>query len=41
MGSPFRVIPFGEVTAAITDTTDTKALRPLRKAGLAVVTPRS
>jgi DeoR/GlpR family transcriptional regulator of sugar metabolism len=39
--SPFRVIPFGEVTAAITDTTDTKTLRPLRKAGLAVVTPRS
>jgi DeoR/GlpR family transcriptional regulator of sugar metabolism len=39
--SPFRVIPFSEVTAAVTDTVDMKMLRPLRRAGLAFVTPRS
>ena len=38
--TPFRVLDFSEVSAAITDTTDARALRPLRKAGLALLTPR-
>ncbi len=37
--SPFRVVDFAEVTAAITDTTDARTLRPLRKAGLDVISP--
>jgi DeoR/GlpR family transcriptional regulator of sugar metabolism len=37
--SPFRVVAFTDVTAAITDSTDTKTLRPLRKAGLELITP--
>jgi DeoR/GlpR family transcriptional regulator of sugar metabolism len=36
--SAFRVVDFADVTAAITDTTDTRTLRPLRKAGLEVIT---
>jgi DeoR/GlpR family transcriptional regulator of sugar metabolism len=38
--SPYRVVGFPDVTAAITDATDARAVRPLRKAGLTVVTPR-
>lgn len=37
--SPFRVVAFTEVTAAITDSTDDRTLMPLRKAGLELVTP--
>ncbi len=37
--SPFRVVDFADVTAAITDTTDARTLRPLRKAGLDVISP--
>lgn len=37
--SPFHVVNFGDVTAAITDSTDAKMLRPLRNAGLEVLTP--
>jgi DeoR/GlpR family transcriptional regulator of sugar metabolism len=39
--SPFRVVGFTDVTAALTDCTDTKTLRPLRKAGLEFITPTS
>ena len=37
--SPFRVLGFGDVTAAITDSTDRKTLQPLIRAGLEFVTP--
>ena len=37
--SPFRVVDFADVTAAITDTTDARTLRPLRKAGLDIMSP--
>jgi DeoR/GlpR family transcriptional regulator of sugar metabolism len=37
--SPYHVVPFTDVTAAITDSTDTRRLGPLRKAGLELVTP--
>ena len=39
--SPFRVVGFTDVTAAITDSNDSKTLRPLRKAGLELITPRA
>jgi DeoR/GlpR family transcriptional regulator of sugar metabolism len=39
--SPFRVVEFTDVTAAITDNIDAKLLRPLRKAGLELVTPKT
>lgn len=39
--SPFRVVGFTDVTAAITDSKDDKSLRLLRKAGLELITPRS
>jgi hypothetical protein len=35
------VVQFADVTAAITDTVDAKPLRPLRKAGLELVTPKT
>jgi DeoR/GlpR family transcriptional regulator of sugar metabolism len=34
---PHRVVAFDEVTAAITDETDPRALDPLRGAGLAII----
>jgi DeoR/GlpR family transcriptional regulator of sugar metabolism len=37
--SPFRVVDFADVTAVITDATQARSLRPLRKAGLELVTP--
>lgn len=37
--SPFRVVGFSDVTAAITDSTDRTTLRPLTRAGLELVTP--
>jgi len=37
--SPFRVVAFTDVTAAITDSTDTRTLTQLRIAGLELVTP--
>ena len=39
--SPFRVVAFADVTAAVTDSTDSKALRSLRKAGLDLIAPTS
>jgi DeoR/GlpR family transcriptional regulator of sugar metabolism len=39
--SPFRVVGFTDVTAAITDSTSAKTSRPLRKAGLELITPTS
>jgi DeoR/GlpR family transcriptional regulator of sugar metabolism len=35
--SPFRVVGFGEVAGAITDSSDARAVRSLRRAGLNVV----
>ncbi len=35
--SPFRVVDFGDVTGAITDSTDNRNLRALRQAGLNVI----
>jgi DeoR/GlpR family transcriptional regulator of sugar metabolism len=39
--SPFRVVEFADVAAAITDSADTNMLRPLRRAGLRLLTPNS
>jgi DeoR/GlpR family transcriptional regulator of sugar metabolism len=39
--SPFRVVEFADVTAAITDATDARTLKPLRRAGLELLTPSS
>jgi DeoR/GlpR family transcriptional regulator of sugar metabolism len=36
--SPFRVVVFDEVAGAITDTSDARAVRSLRRAGLNVIT---